>query len=310
MARAVQIRAHSSDPQEWLAGVLRDRFREVLAERDTALDPAETEGIHAVRVAIRRLRSVIRDFAEIVEGFPLRDVRKDLARLADTLGEVRDTDVAIEALEKLRKKAGNPEIAKTIDGFIERYRDKRSKAFEKLRPRLSGPAIEKLAMRFEKALNSALAQRSLFATSNFEGAKDEIISNRVDDFMKLADSLYDPNQISRLHRLRISAKHLRYAVELFASSAQAEKNEIAGEVAKMQSYLGTLHDCDLWIAQFQAGLKLRKNRALKGPDRRAAEWLLSQFVNRRNKAYRAALELWSEWESDNFLRKLAGGSVS
>ena len=69
MTQAVRATApiKTNDPQEWLAGVLRERFQDVLAQRHASLDPTQTEGIHDMRVAIRRLRSVIRDC--VPDGF-------------------------------------------------------------------------------------------------------------------------------------------------------------------------------------------------------------------------------------------------
>jgi hypothetical protein len=49
---------------------------------------------------------------------------------------------------------------------------------------------------------------------------------------------------------------------------------------------------------------------LRDADRAAAEWLLSEFVRRRSKAYRKALEVWSEWETSNFLEKLKSPGYS
>src|SRR5260221_12844688 len=97
MAKAKQITFSKppDDPQARLAGVLRIRFDEVLKYREAALDPALTAGVHDMRVAIRRIRSVIRDFREIADKFPLKDLRKTLKKLGDWLGAVRDADVLI-----------------------------------------------------------------------------------------------------------------------------------------------------------------------------------------------------------------------
>ena len=312
MAKAAQVAApvQAEDPQEWLAGVLRQRFQDVLSHRAAALDPSQTDGIHDMRVAIRRLRSMIRDFAEIVEKFPLKAVRKDLTRLADSLGEVRDADVAIKSLEKTKSKVDDDqEIADGIDGFEVRFHERRSTAFEKLGPALSDAAVAKISTRFEKALDSVLGQRSLFAASTLDDAQDEIISNRIDDLSKFTDALYDPHGIRRLHKLRIAAKHLRYAAELFSRNESDGIGQTADTIAKMQSHLGTVHDCDVWIEQFRSGLKAKKRNALDGPERRTAEWLLSRFVHRREKAYRKALRLWSDWENAGTLDQLRSTEI-
>ena len=272
MAKAVQVAAptNAGDPQEWLACVLRERFAEVVSNREAALSESGVEGVHDMRVAIRRLRSIISDFAEIAEKFPLKTVRKDLKRLADALGGVRDADVSIEALEKLREKADDEKVIAGIDIFTERFREKRTEAFDRLNSHLSPESIDELAAQFEKALDASIEQRELFTVTNLGDAQAEIISNRVDEFRKLADAFYDPFSVKRLHRLRIAGKHLRYAIELFLPDLQTDAKDLAESVAKMQTHLGEVHDHDVWINEMRSHLTAKKDKELKGDERKAA----------------------------------------
>ena len=297
MAKAQQtsIAGTSGDPQAWLANLLRVRFEEVLTNREAALDVSQIEGIHDMRVAIRRLRSVIRDFAEIVDKFALKGVRKDLKSLADALGAVRDTDVAIEALIAVSREAVDAAVYEGISTLVAECRTRHESAFEKLQPRLSDDAVNDLNFRFEAALESALRQRDLFGAGSVSDAGREIIANRLKDFVSLADALYDPLATKPLHRLRIAGKHLRYAVELFAEIQGEILLPFAAEISRMQAFLGDVHDCDVWISQFRDILKKtrRKSSAVE-PTFAATAWLLSEFTRKRTKAYRSALKLWVE----------------
>ncbi len=306
MAKASQTLApgDSHDPQKWLAGVLRTYFAEVLAKREDALDSNQIEGVHKMRVAIRRLRSLIRDFAEIGDKYPLKTPRKDLKRLADVLGAVRDKDVAIEALEKFIPKAKKESVREGVEFMIRRFRESRGRAFKIAEPRLTIEALSALEESFETALTTSLARRSLFNPSNIDAANREIIANRVEDFLGLADALYDPFKIEPLHQLRIAGKHLRYAIELLSADGNDGLKDYAISIAKMQTHLGDVHDCDEWIAQLKQDLKAKKRKALKGQEREAAVWLLSRFTRRRDRAYRSALELWGEWERSALLDRL------
>lgn len=306
MAKAQQVseRALATDPKSWLAEVLRTRFTEVLSYREAVLEGSAVEPVHDMRVAIRRLRSVIRDFAEIAEKLPLKEIRSDLKRLADALGAVRDADVAIRSLEKLAVKAKEDPIREGIAQIIEQLRAKRESGYENLGPHLSLEAVATLEQHFEKGLNKSIGQRNLFDANDLDQSMCEIISNRVDDFLEPSNAIYDPFSLRRLHRLRIAGKHLRYAVELFSLYTESNVEGFADTIAKMQSHLGDVHDCDVWIEQLHADLKARKSKELKGKKRDASLWLLSQFVRRRNKAYRSALKLWSEWEQTDVLERL------
>ncbi|HBE81678.1 MAG TPA: hypothetical protein DDW24_02730, partial [Blastocatellia bacterium] len=148
--------------------------------------------------------------------------------------------------------------------------------------------------------------RSLFGAATLEDAQGEILQKRVEDFHKLADSLFDPHQVRRHHKLRIAAKHLRYAAELFALGEETDLPAAAKEIAAMQSYLGEVHDCDVWIVDLKRGLTSTKRRSLVNSERHAAIWLMSQFVRRRSKAFRSALELYDQWQVNDFLHRLVG----
>ena len=80
--------------------VLATRFQEMQGFHDAALDFSDPEGVHSMRVASRRLRSALRDFMPYIRRRDLTSLLKQTKSIAAALGEVRDQDVAIEALEK------------------------------------------------------------------------------------------------------------------------------------------------------------------------------------------------------------------
>ena len=303
MAKAQQIteRVGTLDPQAWLAEVLRVRFEEVVKCRDAALDPARIDGVHDMRVAIRRLRSVIRDFGEITDKFPLKNLRKRLKRLADSLGVVRDADVCITTLEELSAQAEVEEIKAGIESIASEYRATRAAGLEELKKELAPERIADLESRFDAALGESLKQRGLYQVGRIEDAAESIVSKCRKEFVDQGEAIYYPNSIQRLHRMRIAGKHLRYAVELFGDVLGEGAEVLADETKKMQGYLGDVHDCDVWTTQLrQRALngKARKEHVVE--ERKAAIWLMSEFQRRRTKAYRKALALWTKLEHEDF----------
>lgn len=126
-----------------------------------------------------------------------------------------------------------------------------------------------------------------------------MISNGLQEFCNLSESLYNPFNQTKLHELRISAKRLRYAIELFTTCWGERIQPFAKEISNMQTYLGELHDSDIWIENLS-------QRLSKKPDKKenADFWLLSKFTKKRTQNYRAALRLWSKWQRNNFLKRL------
>jgi CHAD domain-containing protein len=104
--------------------------------------------------------------------------------------------------------------------------------------------------------------------------------------------------------MRIAAKRLRYAVELFTACWGASIAPFADEIAQMQAVLGEVHDCDIWLESLGARMRKRQTSAVNGSERQATVWLLSEFIKNRTKNYRAALKLWSEWETNDFSERL------
>lgn len=289
----------SANALEWAAEVLRGRLAEVLENREAALQTADIEGVHRMRVAIRRLRCALRDFSPWMKRRFLRDSEKDFKKLADALGAARDLDVEIAALERLRSKAKGEKIQKGIGKMIERRRARREAVQPALRDALEAAKLEDARGRFLAAVGAAGAAGGKGSEISAQAAGRKVISNGVREFCALSECLYDPFDRENHHELRIAAKHLRYAVELFTVFWGDRIAPFADDIARMQTFLGEVHDSDIWIENLS-----RRMRKSKDKPRRADLWLMSRFTSHRAKNYRAALALWGKWQKNDFFGKL------
>ncbi|MEO7673142.1 MAG: CHAD domain-containing protein [Pyrinomonadaceae bacterium] len=303
MAKAKQIPCDEPavDPQSWLAEVLLSRFDEVAGYAKDALKPDAVKGVHNMRVATRRLRSVLRDFEGIINELPAKNVGKDLKKLGDSLGAVRDEDVAIITLEQFSNENDYEKIREGIENMVAERRSIREKAFRHLVKTLSPKTLTELRSRLAAALKKANEQRVLFHPSTIAEAAHEAVTVRSNDLFERGGVIYNPAANKRLHKLRIVAKRLRYAIELFAACLDEAVAPFASEVAQLQGHLGEVHDCDVWIEELGERLK-DKDRPNAARD--AEAWLLSEFVKKRSKEYRAALDLWVNWEQNGFADRL------
>lgn len=300
MAKAKDIEGLDCEANvsDWAEKILRVRFEEILENRGAVLDSENVEGVHDMRVATRRLRSAIRDFAPLLKSKPLNKPNKDLKRIADALGAVRDEDVAIIALEKLQKKSREKTIKGGIAELIERRRENREQAQIDLLEKISATALDDLKIRFEKAVDKSVKVKKSAKPISFNRAGRKVVGKSVEEFCALTDHIYEPFIDEPLHELRIAAKRLRYAVELYTACWGEKIAPFAEGVAEMQTYLGEVHDADVWLESLSRDLKTRKN------ENPANIWLLSEFVEKRVKNYRAALKLWSDWQAADFIEKL------
>lgn len=136
-ARAVEVRA--AEVFEHSEGVLR-------------LD--DTEPLHDMRVATRRLRAALEMFRPCFPRKRYRRAMKPLKELAAALGERRDRDVAIEFLGGFAGDApaadrGRLEIA------VAKLAEEQRRANEELAPFLDQERLARLRSRLEELVGSA-----------------------------------------------------------------------------------------------------------------------------------------------------------
>lgn len=286
--------------------VLATRVSELLDWRKAALDWSDPEGVHSMRVASRRLRSTMRDFLPYLPKRSFTSVAKQLKSLAAALGEVRDQDVGIAALEEIYKKAPAAHTD-ALKQFIESRKQLREQQRKKLKAVLAKGELKKLETDFVAAVDeaSAAAERKNKRTAppSFVEVAREIIRDRLKEFEKRSDGLFRPLDVEALHDLRITTKRLRYAIELLAPCFDRSITDHAKRAAHLQTTLGDLHDCDSWILTL--GNEILPARKENATEKVAAfVWLLNHFTTLRTKHLHHAFNRWREWESHDTSGKL------
>lgn len=314
MAKAKQIaRLNCQDAAaRVIPQVLQSRMKQMCALRDRALDWNDPEGVHDMRVASRRLRSALGDFKPYLRKGSIPTNR--LKAIAKSLGAVRDEDVVLGALDELRSKA-DERVGKGIEAIAEEHRGQRQQARSALERAIKASAIAALRDDFRARLRTATkipddggVGEGAPQILTFDQVGARIIGARLEQLTDAGDSVYRPLKTKRLHELRIRAKRLRYAVELFATCWGGEFKKAAEEIARFQTSLGELHDCDVWIANLGARLKKEALEAGADPNpwrnNEAVVWLLHHFVSERTKHYCYSLARWHKWKTEGFLEHL------
>lgn len=314
MAKAKEIIGIDCDgpAHNAIAQVLNARMEEMYSFRELALDRSAPKGVHDMRVASRRLRTALRDFAPYLEKKRFANGLENIKSLAQALGRVRDHDVAIIAL----KKAATKEPAAISDGmlrFVERRHRAREETFAELAPFLESDRLSRLKTGFQQALEATIkrargkgasSQRpAALANISYREVATSTILSHLKDLEARSEGLYHPNKVKPLHKVRIAAKRLRYALELFDQCWAQRTAFFAKKLAALQSSLGELHDCDIWIKSF-GDKAICELRPFDVGGKATSVWLLLHFVELRTKHFRKALQQWSEWESKDFGSKL------
>jgi len=109
--------APDSSFREAAADAVEVRAEELFSFAEGVLETGDVERVHDMRVASRRLRAVLEVFAPCFPKKELRRTLREVKALADDLGERRDPDVAIAALERVGAGLAAPDRP-GLDGLI------------------------------------------------------------------------------------------------------------------------------------------------------------------------------------------------
>ena len=136
------------------ARVIRVRADELFEHSSGVLDTFDTERVHDMRVATRRLRAAMEIFEDCFPGKRWRKALKRLKKLADALGERRDRDVAIEFLAGFSGVVRGDDEQR-LSAVIDRLREEQREANERLAPEVDPMRLRKLRRRLDKLVEAA-----------------------------------------------------------------------------------------------------------------------------------------------------------
>jgi CHAD domain-containing protein len=231
----------------------------------------DIEAIHDMRVATRRLRAAIEVFGPAFQSKQFTAFGKDVKRVTDALAEARDLDVMIEAVQSLAASLAKNERS-GIDSFTENMIESRRKIQKEVLRALD--AIELRDLRGAFAAIAEVATPSPTQRFDYEEESAGIvdpsatiedhfsigITGRMADLLALEPYIADPERVKELHAMRISAKKLRYTMELFAPFAVEGFDDAITKIKRIQEHLGEIHDADVLAPRLAQHLR----QTLKG----------------------------------------------
>jgi CHAD domain-containing protein len=156
VAKAREIRGLVAEEPYGVAAawIVRARAKEVLDHSEAVLDVSDIERVHDMRVATRRLRAAL----EVCEPcFPKRAFRSALGEvkeIADALGERRDRDVSIRALEGFAAEMPTSERP-GIESLIDEFRAEQAEANRSLKPFVAQDRLQRLHARLSELAATA-----------------------------------------------------------------------------------------------------------------------------------------------------------
>ena len=192
---------------------------------------AEVEGVHQLRVGIRRLRAALALFAPLLDPEPTGRFTTELRRLGQVLGAARDWDVfCTETLAAVPGAAGLRPAAEAA----------RAAAHRALAEALAGPALSAMVLGL-----AAWAEAAPVPDSRLAAALPRL-EHRLARKTRRRGRRIRHRPPEDLHALRKAVKKLRYGVEALAPLHKRKQASgfLAG-CAALQAELGLLNDAGM-----------------------------------------------------------------
>jgi CHAD domain-containing protein len=213
------------------------RLLEVIDENfPGTLEDIDSEFLHDLRVAVRRTRSLQRQFKAI---YPqrLEHFREEFKRIQAITGDLRDLDVYLLDFPALTASL-DPRMQADLDPLHALLETKRARALTQTRRQLKA-----------QRTTDALSQWPEFTQTAPKSDKtvQALASHRIDavykKMVKMGRAIDDDSPAEDLHELRKVGKELRYLLEFFASLYPPEVGKPFVKTLKgLQDQLGRFQD--------------------------------------------------------------------
>jgi CHAD domain-containing protein len=238
----------------------------VLERADQVRHSWDADGVHDLRVALRRCRSMADALSEVNPGPGWRRLKRASRKLFQALGKLRDTQIKRARIKKL----GLP--SDPLRQHMLRLLSRRERADREI----AEQALEAFDRKEWRKLTRKLIPKSRFFPTE-SVVFQRLALARLNEAAELYQQARKRRSAVAWHRLRIGLKLFRYTVEGFLPQRYEVWSE---DLKRMQDLLGEMHDLDVLRSE------IRRSAAKVDPAI-VAQWL--EKIDRERKVHFQAL---------------------
>lgn len=227
-------------PAEHVRALLDTQLRLLVAHDEGTRAGADPEDLHRMRVAVRRIRAVLRAAHPVLAPDWGDELRTELGWLGRALGPVRDLDVLLEHLRVLVDDLPEAERA-AAERLLAGLAAEREQAREHMLTALSDRRYPALLRRLAAAVREPLPGPEDGDGPDLTG----LVRRQYRALRRRATALArDPAgaEDDELHRIRIASKRLRYVAELATPVMGKRAAKLARAARRLQDLLGEHQD--------------------------------------------------------------------
>jgi len=279
----VQLLAPSVLLHEGVRRLLFLNFRTMLANVPGTLDGVSAESLHDLRIAVRRMRSVLRAFRGPLKRTSAARVDRDLQQVNRILGIARDLDVWIGffSTEAMSAQFTGHRL---WPRFVAHQIALRRLQQATVRRQIHGARFAALQSRIERLLRVELPAEAVSAPPvALVGPARRALAKGLRRALGLGRWRHSRSP-EKLHRLRIALRRLRYLGVFFGPLLGRSVRKVSRRAHALERVLGGMRDADLILSRILQ----------EGP---TPPRLLVKQLERRRQADAATLEsAWTRFE--------------
>ena len=221
--------------------ILKNGLNEMINAFDYFFEnPADPEGVHQIRVRIRKYRAVLAFFMPIFTEEEYQTKQDALRNLGQLFSEVRQLDVLLEEIIVMENDSVLPicdfeEIKKHLNS-------KRETAFDDLMDTLQ---TDQFALGLLDIMVWKHNEPWIDNSPDLEMSIKTYTEREIDKWLKkIKKSMknLDVKQQQEVHKVRIKSKKLRYVIEQLAAILDKKTRNSVDQFEKIQDDLGYFHD--------------------------------------------------------------------
>ncbi len=195
--------------------------------------------VRQLRVKLRRLRSSLTFFKELLPVTTFEQYKMLVKRWANSLGDAREYDVALLTCMKIRHAQKDEEAIEEVSRLEEVLQEYRAKASKKV---LSSNKLNGITLQMVEMLlvmqNTVLPEE--FASLRLKAFLRLRLNAWCDKLMSLQEKYPEFGDMEQLHKIRIKVKRFRYGLQGVPEIYLP--NSLLRSLKSLQDMLGLLHD--------------------------------------------------------------------
>lgn len=261
----------------------------------------DIEDVHDMRVATRRMRSTFALLEAYFKPKAIAPYQAGLKKTARALGDVRDLDVMIAAMQAYQQSLP-VERKDDMQPVIDLLDRRRIAARKRLNAWLDKADYEK----FLEKYSGFLTTPGVGANTNEDSAALQIryripviVFEHMAD-VRAYDAVLPATEVETLHALRIEFKRLRYLVSMYSDVLGTQVKDFTESLKKIQDHLGDLNDAS--VAQDQLSDLLPD---LKKKQAKLIKEYIAALAEKETQLAASFPDVWRHFNTKTVQRQLA-----